>query len=322
MVPSFFIHVPKTAGTSFRKAAEAAFSADRILYDYGKQSVETSDLARRFLYETGREDRWGFYRALDAMDVALVGGHVGATRFVDGFGVDRSITFLREPLQRMASEYRHFCRHYGYEDTFRAFFSRPVMRNRMHKMMQGVPLEALGIVGLTERYEDSLDLVNRLYSWSLEVREDNLANEQACVPHEVDAEDEALFYRQNAPDVALYELACALFETRMDLLRRGRDYVHGKVAAAHPNRVTGWAWWAGERDDPVAVEVCVNDRAMKMVSAVELRPNLLRLAPPRGGHVGFSAQVDAQAGDRVSCRVAETGQEFPPEGVTVEEAQG
>lgn len=319
MQPVFFIHIPKTAGTSFRLAAEACFPSDGIVYDYNQRSAETSQLVRHFLYESAFEDFWGFYRALHDNPPYLVGGHVRAVRFIDGLGAHQSVTFLREPLQRMISEYHHFCRHQGYEDTLRAFFSNPKMHNRMSKAMRDVPLEALGVVGLTERYAESLELVNQRYDWALQMREDNLAQEHPGALHPVDSEDEALFYKQNSQDVALYELGRDLLESRLAMSGAGQDYVHARLEVAQPNRIAGWAWWAGERDDPVRVEICVNDQTLTTIDAIQLRPNLLRLAPPRGGYVGFSASVDAVVGDHVFCRVVETGQKFPPRPIVITE---
>jgi len=37
-----FIHIPKTAGTSFRVAAEKYFGEDNTFYDYSAKSPETS----------------------------------------------------------------------------------------------------------------------------------------------------------------------------------------------------------------------------------------------------------------------------------------
>ncbi|MBS8270791.1 hypothetical protein DYI26_18985, partial [Halomonas litopenaei] len=72
------------------------------------------------------------------------------------------------------------------------------------------------------------------------------------------------------------------------------------------------AWWEGGADTPVDVEVWVNDEHRDTVSATQLRPSMARLKLPRGGYVGFQLKVNLSAGDRVQCRVAETGQWFPP----------
>ena len=41
--PLFFIHIPKTAGSSFRVAAEQYFGSEATYFDYGNGSKETSE---------------------------------------------------------------------------------------------------------------------------------------------------------------------------------------------------------------------------------------------------------------------------------------
>lgn len=313
----FFVHIPKTAGTSFRRAAEDYFGMDAIAFDYGRHSEHTHPLVNEHLYLQSSPDRWSFYRALNDRSVSLLGGHVGVNRFVDGVGVNNTLTFFREPLQRTASEYAHSCRHHDYKGSFRDFFDRAVMRNRLSKTLGGIAIEALGFVGLTERYAESLALINDLYGWELARREENMAGDKPAHVHTVAADDERDFYLQNEEDVALFALTQWLLETRLALHARGLPYVHGKIQQLTATRVNGWAWWSSDRDEPVSVEVWVNDELLTTVPALDLRPGLVWLGLPRGGHVGFSAAIDAQVGDRVNCRVAETGQWFQPEPMVV-----
>ena len=37
-----FVHIPKTAGTSFRLAAQQFYGENNVFFDYGLESVETS----------------------------------------------------------------------------------------------------------------------------------------------------------------------------------------------------------------------------------------------------------------------------------------
>lgn len=79
----FFVHIPKTAGTSFRQGAEKYFSSERIVYDYGANSKVTSPLAKEFLH-ADQPDFWQFRQALD--NPAMISGHVPITRFVSLWG--------------------------------------------------------------------------------------------------------------------------------------------------------------------------------------------------------------------------------------------
>ncbi len=46
----FFVHIPKTAGTSFRLGAESYFGRERIVYDYGKGSPASTPVVVDTLY--------------------------------------------------------------------------------------------------------------------------------------------------------------------------------------------------------------------------------------------------------------------------------
>ncbi|MCP1304864.1 hypothetical protein BIS09_13580 [Halomonas sp. R1t8] len=309
-MPLFFVHIPKTAGTSFRLGAEQAFGKALIAYDYGRGSAETSDIVKNHLYHSPA-DFWQFGQARLRQETALVGGHVNIGRFVSLFGVGQTLTFLREPLQRMASEYAHFVRHYEYKGSFHDFYSRPIMHNRQSKILHGVDVEAVGFVGLTERYVDSLDLINARYGIEIPQREDNRGKKSVEAVHEISAEDQAELTRLNKQDIDLYQRAVELFDVRYRCFQKGMPWAHARIQEANVQRIAGWAWWAEESDDPVTVEVWANGKLLDAVTAVELRPGLCRLLPPRGGYVGFHLPVKLRPGDQVQCRVANSGQWFP-----------
>lgn len=309
-MPLFFVHIPKTAGTSFRLGTEQFFKKTYIAYDYGKGSAETSDIVQNYLYRSPA-DFWQFGQACLRQETAMVGGHVNAGRFVSLFGVGQTLTFIRDPLQRMASEYAHFVRHYGYRGSFHDFYSRPGMHNRQSKILHGVDLEAIGFVGLTERYAESLKMLNAHFGIDISQREDNRGKKSLEAVHEISAEDEAEFKHLNKQDIALYQRTVELFDARYRWFQEGTPWAHARLVEAGVQRVAGWAWWAEQGDDPVQVEIWVNGECLDTVSAVELRPGLCRLRPPRGGYIGFHLPVKLSPGDRVQCRVAGTEQWFP-----------
>ena len=76
-------------------------------------------------------------------------------------------------------------------------------------------------------------------------------------------------------------------------------------------RVAGWGWWLGELDEPVEVEIWINEELAGTVPELERRPGLCHLLLPRGRYVGFHLPAELKSGDKVRFRVARTGQCFP-----------
>lgn len=169
----FFTHIPKTAGTSFRLAAEDDLGSQRVIYDYGAHSSVTSACVRQYLYESDELDLEGLAQHWQTSKPVLIAGHKGLKQFSSVIRLDRIMTFFRDPLARCFSEYVHLLKQGRYEGSFRSFFSNEKRINRQLRMLSGVPFQALGIVGVTKRYRDSLSLINDHFSWDIRARKLN-----------------------------------------------------------------------------------------------------------------------------------------------------
>ncbi|MBT2801114.1 sulfotransferase family 2 domain-containing protein [Halomonas sp. ISL-56] len=312
----FFVHIPKTAGTSFRRGAEAYFSPERIVYDYGPNAKATSPFVKESLH-VDQPDFWQFKKALD--NPAMIVGHVPIVRFVSLWGVGNTITFLREPLQRIASEYAHFVRNKNYTGSFKEFYLDPGLRNRQRRALYGVNLEAIGLIGFTERYSESLEMLNDRYATRILEREDNRGKSRLEDEYELDEKDVIELRKLNRRDIELYQYALALFDSRYAMFKSNQPWAHACIEEANTEGVSGWAWWADEQDAPVEIELWVNGELSSTVLAVKLCKELCHLLPPRGGYVGFNLPLKLSPLDTVQCRVAATGQWFPPNPRSVEE---
>jgi len=311
-----FVHVPKTAGTSFRRAAEAYFDK-KIELDYGKEAPETTPLVRSLVYN--REgDKWFFYKALDEHDVQVLGGHVSVKKYLAGMGLRNTIVFLRDPVQRVYSEYRHFVRHKGYKKGFPDFFRSSRHINVQSKMFPKLPVEAIGFLGITEQYDASLKMINDNYQLNLKSLEQNKGRWFTNRDYDIDPKHIDEIESLNRSDRKLYGYVCHLFSQRAELFSQDLNYVHGFLRGVVKGRVQGWAWWSGNREDPVEVLVRLNGKVVGSVWANSFRPNLCQFSPPRGGYVGFELPVSVKSGDKLDCQVHETGQVFPLDPQVVE----
>lgn len=303
----FFIHVPKTAGTSFRKAAEFFYGSDGVICDYSPSSDETSQTVIDYIYES--VNFFNFYSCLERCGVSFLCGHVNAGKYIHLFEARNTLTFLRDPVQRIVSEYYHFIRHNNYNGDLPSFYRKTQFINRQSKMLHGVPVEALGFVGLTERYEQGLDILNQAYGTNIQSVSMNMGRKDKAAEYELPEEQLNEIRSLNEDDLQLYDHAKRLFLERETLFKQGRPYVHGAIQQQSTKSISGWAWWQGN-DDSVELAIEVDGETVATVYAKDLRPGLLRLGLPRRGYVGFHHNFAEPLSEDavVTVRVAKTGQ--------------
>jgi hypothetical protein len=158
----FFIHLQKTAGTSINHAAVEQFSRDRVLMLYGSDSRWTSASAKAIIARPHAQRR-ELYNALSdhivSNDIAFFSSHLSAAR-LRCFDPERAFTILRNPVDRVISQYFFFRQRKHTSETIEEFIERPENRNRQSRSLLGVDLESLAAVGITERYGPFLEFLN------------------------------------------------------------------------------------------------------------------------------------------------------------------
>jgi hypothetical protein len=160
------MHVPKAAGTSFRKVLEAAFGP-RLVRDYGDLPLSSDFEAR---VRTAHE-RPGLLLPSAA---AAVQGHFLASKY--RAASPRLAVWFRDPVQRAASHYHFWRDHAGDDDpnqTKRRFLESGLdlagfaemreMRNVHARFLDGVPLKAFAFVGVVEQFARGLRLFARVF---------------------------------------------------------------------------------------------------------------------------------------------------------------
>ncbi|WP_231758084.1 sulfotransferase family 2 domain-containing protein [Microbulbifer elongatus] len=305
MDPIVFIHVPKTAGTSFRSGADAFFGSGRVCRDYGAEAAETSGIVRQWMNLS--PDNWMFRKAFEREGYQLLAGHFHAARYVSVFGVQRMVTFLRNPLQRTVSEYTHFVRNNGFEGTFEEFYRAKQNINRQFRILGNLPWVGLGFIGFTDQYEQSLNLLNRKFNLAIPELTENLSRDSYADPYEITEEQEMELRKLNAAELHFYGLAREQFEWRKTLSGMG-SFVAGVVMKPKDGRLGGWAV-ADEGDEPVALHIKIDGKVVGEAIANEDRPGLREKGVKRGGFVGFTFDVSGyRPGSSIECLVAETGQ--------------
>lgn len=290
-----FIHIPKTAGTSFRKSLEQKFGLDAIAYDYGRFVDETHDLIRQGVYKGSVYDARAQLQAF-----AIIAGHVPLVKYAPVTGVARCVAFVRDPVQRTYSDYLHNKKHYDYKGSIEEYLQRPAHRNRQFQHLRGVPLAAIGFIGLTERYADSLELLGYQFP-ALKVEELSLNTNRRNVKseHKISEQDRDIILAANDKDVELYAQAKALFEQRFALCQQKKAIQRGAISRVQKHQISGWL--AGAEPGEVQAVHGDNDEVAARARAVEHRPVLAGWGIERDGFVGFTLQNNEV--DMRECRV-------------------
>ncbi|NRG18532.1 hypothetical protein HPQ64_12615 [Rhizobiales bacterium] len=305
--PYFFVHIPKTAGTSFRLSVEEQFGSENLIYDYGSGSNITNRLILENVYE--KEDLYALKGALPSDRPVMVAGHVSLYKYAALSGADRVISFLRRPEDQIISHFRHHRRHHGFTGTFEEFASRRGMAEIQSRVLQApLPLEAIGFLGLTERYSESIALLNQTLGLNLRVLEKNVSptdGETAITP-----EMREIAIRATRVDRNLYDRVAGLFERRLRQFDAGRPYVHGAILRLLPRAIIGFAYRMNDTD-PVFVRLTVNGREITdPIPAASHRPDLAGFGVTRAGFVGYHIHLERplSPGDVVEAFAAEDEQ--------------
>jgi hypothetical protein len=222
------LHVPKCGGTSFAHMLQRVYGP-RLWLDYGV--VFTRSQARRELVPPG---------------TACIHGHFEADAFSDLYPGAPLITWVRHPVERLASNYYYFLRCPGKDDFFsrklheehldiRQFAELEGMRNVMARHFAGVPLEAFRFVGVMERYADSARVFNKALGIDDQGPLPNLnTNPDRTTPnYAISKADFEHILSLNITDLRLYEEA-----------RRGLDAAVDGMREPRPASTGPSPWWS------------------------------------------------------------------------------
>jgi len=211
------IHIPKTAGTSFRNTLKGV---------YGEQGVVRLDIGLVRQEVRVNEQRYE-QRQLPA-PTRVAHGHFSYPLLKKNFDLPEGlpiITWLRDPVERVISNYFYLAKRLAEEleeerkglnilkkmqRSLLEYAEYEPSQNRMAKFLEGLALEDLLFVGIQEDYDRSLERLAGLLGWEdYPVFHHNLTGEK---DRGVTPAERARIRELNQRDVVLYERALALLE--------------------------------------------------------------------------------------------------------------
>ncbi len=243
-----YLHLPKCGGTTLNRLIEWEYPPLRIF------SVDPSFF------------RWSYYRLLRwparrLADLRVIKGHMP-------FGIHRRlaqpatyITVLREPVERVISEY-YFALHYRLHPqhkrmqslTLEEYAAGTPHHNLQCKLLAGQPgprdflagdcteetlemakanlAKHFTLAGLTERFDETLALLKVLFGWKLSHYASFNVTPSRPRKDAVPAATQQLIAERNRYDVAIYQHAVPLFEQALESHRQEVDAALREVRRA------------------------------------------------------------------------------------------
>lgn len=217
----YFVHVPKTAGTTFRFLTYGALQP-RVIWPNKR---EVDDNGKR--YPEFKEIQHISPARLS--NLKLVMGHFNMN-MLDQLPVrPHVITFLREPYAQLASYINHRSRQKEDLQTMsleeivssgvilpnpqiRFFLPRKLARQPLNEELFTIAVKNLkdcAVVGLTEYFDESLQRITKKFSWQFPEMERKNKNEKKRFPNI----DPDLLKPMLAYDIRFYDVAVELFHS-------------------------------------------------------------------------------------------------------------
>jgi len=283
-----FLHIPKTAGSSFRKAAETYFNPQNTYYDYGKKSLETHPSILEFDYQ--KQDR--FVAGSCIMNHAqFLSGHMNYHKYAPFFMAKNIITFLREPTQQIRSHFDHYVRHHNYKETFESFIQDKRFFNLQARILKGLPTTAYGFIGITEEYNTSIELINTYYQTDIKALSLNRNESKKTDKYQFTNAELSLIKQYNQDDIKLYIEAYELFLKQKQAIKEHKSLIRFGLLPLPPKqqlqKINGWLT-TYESSEAEELKVVINKIDVANITANEYRSWANERNINRAGFIGFT----------------------------------
>lgn len=304
-----FVHIPKTAGTSFRMAAEIYFDKANMFYDYTPNSPETSVEVINNVYKNN--DIYSLYEDISKHQYSFLSGHFNISKYSPIYELMNIVSFVREPVQQVISHYNHFKNNYGYDKKLLEFAQEERFRNVQSRILKAVDVDICGFIGLTEEYNTSIDLFNSLYDVKLAHMRINVKKDDSLNIDDVHKDDIKFIKKLNAEDIKLYNSVKRQFKVRKKLYDKKLPFTYGFIQIHKKDQISGIAFQR-DTDRAIEIDIFLNEIYLETILAKQFRPGMVMKNAPRKGFVGFTYthKHDSQLEGKLHAVVKETGQKI------------
>ena len=220
----------------------------------------------------------------------MLSGHFSFPKYRDLFPDSPVISFFRNPVDRVVSEFVHFKNHHHYQGSLEEFYRSTRFQNRQHKSLGGARPTDLDFYGITEEYERSITRFNEKFDIDLKIEKLNKGNYQKSFQNVAPTRQQlAEIKHLNQADVALYQLALDQFEqqdTQSRISKKSVIRYKGNLGGVRKDKLYGWAF-DRESTSPTVLKVSVNgEKRLELTANVE-RPDIVQSGLRKNSRCGF-----------------------------------
>ena len=228
------VHIPKTAGTSFRRILQSIPNV-KVFLDYNDKYLASNYSERKIQNMAADLER--NEKILDALKYqslfVVVHGHFLATKYEHIFPDSKSIIWFRDPIDRLASHYFHWQRNPDMKHdicmemhkkrmTLKDFAEFPPIRNIYFRGLCSKSLESFDFIGLTEYFEQSIMLFCRIFNLEINGCKDNKSHSlkkmtKKCTHYSIDDITKQSIIDNHQKDITIYQKAKIIFEEQCAL---------------------------------------------------------------------------------------------------------
>lgn len=289
MTPILFLHIPKTAGSSLTKSATDWFGDDAVERDYGHEEQYSSALVRQYIYDVNPIDEYGFFKAFQTHRKKWLSGHFFSDRYVHLFGAQNTVSFVRDPVERVISEYNYLVHKHSLGQSFEDFYRSPPETNKQFRMIGQCPWQAFYLVGSMERYSECLSFLAK--GKSLSIQENQINKKYPSDDKPVNAETRADIEKWNARDCLFVADVRAYLDKQFEVHAKGQAFCFHDMGFVADKHIIGWAFYSEDKT-PVHIGLFADGVLVQETRASEHRPSLQALLTPRDGHSGFRFSLE------------------------------
>ncbi len=286
--PLFFVHIPKTAGTSFRLAAKDFFGDESTFYDYGEKYIETHPKIVELEYQ--KKDRFAAGQYI-SKHAKFLSGHVSYLKYAPFINAASVITFVRSPDQHIRSHFEHYVRLHGYKESFETFILESRFINLQSRLLTSIGIDSLGFVGLAEEYDTSITLINSLYQIDFQRLQANKNQKKEAASYVLTDKELALIQEHNQADYSLYKQACIRFQRQKQAVEESVPFIRFGLLPLPLQRaqqvIRGWAT-CYESNKAQNITVFINGHKAETIIANEYIGIANERNMNRTGFIGFT----------------------------------